>query len=43
MHLRMGDKVVQDYGFSRKAVISLQEMMEEEWWTAQLGEVKGWK
>jgi hypothetical protein len=31
MHHRMGDKVVQDYGLSRKAVIALQEMMEEEW------------
>jgi hypothetical protein len=36
MHLRMGDKVVQDYGLSRQAVIALQEMMEEEWGAARL-------
>jgi hypothetical protein len=36
MHHRMGDKVVQDYGFFRKAVIALQEMLEEEWLTALL-------
>jgi hypothetical protein len=36
MHHRMGDKVVQDYGFSRKVVIALQEMMEEEWGAARL-------
>jgi hypothetical protein len=30
MHHRMGDKVVQDYGLSRNAVIALQEIMEEE-------------
>jgi hypothetical protein len=36
MHHRMGDKVGQDYGLSRKAVIALQEMMEEEWGAARL-------
>jgi hypothetical protein len=36
MHHGMGDKVVQDYGLSRKAVIALQEMMEEEWGAARL-------
>jgi hypothetical protein len=36
MHHQIGDKVVQDYGLSRKAVIALQEMMEEEWGTARL-------
>jgi hypothetical protein len=36
MHHRMGDKVVHNYGLSRNAVIALQEMMEEEWWAAQL-------
>jgi hypothetical protein len=30
IHHRMGDKVVQDYGLSRNAVIALQEMLEEE-------------
>jgi hypothetical protein len=30
MHHRMGDKVVQDYGLSRKAAIAPQEMMKEE-------------
>jgi hypothetical protein len=43
MHHRMGDKVVQDCGFFRKAVISLQEMMEEEWLEARLEAGKGWK
>jgi hypothetical protein len=32
----MGDKVVQDYDLSRKAVIALQKMMEEEWVAARL-------
>jgi hypothetical protein len=36
MHHRMGDKVVQDYCLSRNAVISLHEMLEEEWLAAQL-------
>jgi hypothetical protein len=36
MHHRMGDKLVQDYGLSRKAVIALQDMMEEEWGAARL-------
>jgi hypothetical protein len=36
MHHRMGDKVVQDYGLSRKTAIALQEMTEEEWRTARL-------
>jgi hypothetical protein len=36
MHHRMGDKVVQDYDLSRKAVIALQEMLEEEWLAARL-------
>jgi hypothetical protein len=36
MHHWMGDKVVQDYGFSRKAVIDLKETMEEEWLAARL-------
>jgi hypothetical protein len=36
MHHRMGDKVVQDYGLSIKAVIALNEMMEEEWGAARL-------
>jgi hypothetical protein len=36
MHHRLGDKVVQHYGLSRKAVIALQEMLEEEWLAARL-------
>jgi hypothetical protein len=36
MHHLMGDKVVQDYGLSRKAVIALQETMEEEWFAARV-------
>jgi hypothetical protein len=36
MHHRMGDKVVQDFRLSRKAVIGLQEMLEEEWLSARL-------
>jgi hypothetical protein len=40
MHHWIGDKVVQDYGLSRKAVIALQEMMEEEWGTARLEAAK---
>jgi hypothetical protein len=36
MHHRMGGKVVQDYGLSRKVVIALQEMLEEEWLAARL-------
>jgi hypothetical protein len=35
IHHRMGDSVVQDYGLSRKAMIALQEMMEEEWLSAR--------
>jgi hypothetical protein len=35
MHHQMGDKVVQYYGLSRKSVIALQEMMEEEWLVAR--------
>jgi hypothetical protein len=31
MHHRMGDKVVQDYGLSRKTAIALQGLLEEEW------------
>jgi hypothetical protein len=31
MHNRMGDKVVQDFGFSRGIVQKLQEVMEGEW------------
>jgi hypothetical protein len=34
MHDRTGDKVVQDYGLSREAVISPQELLDEEWLTA---------
>jgi hypothetical protein len=30
------DKVIHDYGLSRKAVIALQEMMGEEWGAARL-------
>jgi hypothetical protein len=36
MHHHMGDKVVQDYRLSRKAVIALQGMLEEEWLAARL-------
>jgi hypothetical protein len=36
MRHRMGDKVVQDYGLSRNAVIALQDMLEEEWVAARL-------
>jgi hypothetical protein len=36
MHHWMGEKVVQDYGFSRKEVIALQEMLEEECSTERL-------
>jgi hypothetical protein len=36
MHNRMGDTMVQDYILSRRAVIALQEMLEEEWLTARL-------
>jgi hypothetical protein len=43
MHHRMGDKVVQDYGLSRKVVISLQEITEEEWGAERLEAGKGWK
>jgi hypothetical protein len=31
MHQRMGDKVVQDYGLSREAVVALQNLLEMEW------------
>jgi hypothetical protein len=36
----MGEKVVQNYVFFRKAVIALQEMIEEEWGAARLEAVK---
>jgi hypothetical protein len=31
MHHRMGDKIVQDYGLSRKAAMALQGLLESEW------------
>jgi hypothetical protein len=31
MHHRMGDKVVQYYGLSRKAAMELQGLLEAEW------------
>jgi hypothetical protein len=31
MHHRMGDKIVQDYGLSRKAAMALQGLLEAEW------------
>jgi hypothetical protein len=31
MHHHMGDKMVQDYGLSRKAASALQGLLEEEW------------
>jgi hypothetical protein len=40
MYHRMGDKVVQDYGLSRKAAITLQGLLEEEWAEAQHDAVK---
>jgi hypothetical protein len=35
MHHHMGDKVVQDYGLSRKAASALQGFLKEEWVAAQ--------
>jgi hypothetical protein len=40
MHHRMGYKVVQDCGISRKAAIALQGLLEEEWVAAQHDAVK---
>jgi hypothetical protein len=40
MHHRMGDKVVQDYGLSRKAASALQRFLEEEYAAAQQDAVK---
>jgi hypothetical protein len=40
IHHRVGDKVVQDYGLSRKAAIALQGLLEEEWAAAQHDVVK---
>jgi hypothetical protein len=35
MHHRMGDKVVQDYGFSKQAVVTLEVGLEKEWEVAR--------
>jgi hypothetical protein len=35
MHHRMGDKVVQDYGLSKQAVVALQVGLEKEWEAAR--------
>jgi hypothetical protein len=40
MHHRTGDKVVQEYGLSRKAAIALQVLLEEEWAAAHQYAVK---
>jgi hypothetical protein len=43
MHHRMGDKVVQDYRLSKKAVVALQVMLDEEWTAAWIDARKGCK
>jgi hypothetical protein len=40
MHHRMGGELVPGYGLSRKAAISLQVLLEEEWTAAQHDAVK---
>jgi hypothetical protein len=40
MHHRMGDKVLQEYGISRKAASAIQGLLEEEWAAAQHDAVK---
>jgi hypothetical protein len=40
VHHRMGDKVVQYYGFSREAVVALQVLLEREWEMASLDKDK---